>query len=229
MGGVGIHRSSFVPPPPAEVPVLMHDLCGWLNRSDIAPHVRHVMAYVQLGAIHPFVDGNGRLARWLWLATAPAGVARATVLGPLLLAISSHAARLHEVADALVRGALEPYADWLCESAERMAECVPRWHQDLDAAFAQVCAALQGAGLRADLATRCAHSFMLRPVVTEPEFQRMMGHAAARVRQNLATNLLSAGVLDSASATTSSVRSFVVQPVKSAWAAIARDVQGVRL
>ena len=57
----------FIPPPVKEVVDLMSGLERFLNDadSDINPLVRAYMAHYQFEAIHPFLDGNGRIGRVL--------------------------------------------------------------------------------------------------------------------------------------------------------------------
>jgi Fic family protein len=56
----------FEPPPAAEVAGLTGEMCAWL-RSDEASAtplvVRAAMAHLHVAVIHPWVDGNGRMAR----------------------------------------------------------------------------------------------------------------------------------------------------------------------
>lgn len=57
---------TFRPPPPIEVPFLMREFMYWVNKdSDIHPVLKSGIAHHQLAAIHPFIDGNGRVARAL--------------------------------------------------------------------------------------------------------------------------------------------------------------------
>lgn len=65
---VRIGGSEHLPPPPEEVPRRMKELVQWLARSevpDLHPVTVAAKAHVQFVSIHPFVDGNGRLARLL--------------------------------------------------------------------------------------------------------------------------------------------------------------------
>lgn len=56
----------YTPPPPGDVPALMHDLVAWLNTpSAIHPVLVGGIAQYQLVHIHPFLDGNGRTSRLL--------------------------------------------------------------------------------------------------------------------------------------------------------------------
>lgn len=57
---------SYTPPPAAEVPYLIEDLVNWINSDEtrqIHPIIKAGIIHYELARIHPFVDGNGRVAR----------------------------------------------------------------------------------------------------------------------------------------------------------------------
>ncbi len=58
---------TFRPPAPIEVPFLMREFLYWLNKDnlDIHPVLKAGIAHHELVRIHPFIDGNGRVARVL--------------------------------------------------------------------------------------------------------------------------------------------------------------------
>jgi Fic family protein len=58
-------RADFIPPPAAEVPALVDDLCTFLNRTDLPALVQAAIGHAQFETIHPFADGNGRVGRCL--------------------------------------------------------------------------------------------------------------------------------------------------------------------
>lgn len=63
--GSTIQTATFVPPPPEE---LMPNLDNWekfLQTRDLPPLVAVAIAHCQFEAIHPFLDGNGRVGRLL--------------------------------------------------------------------------------------------------------------------------------------------------------------------
>ena len=70
-GGVHVRREGtgeivYDGPDPELVPPLMKKLVTWLNEDDDTPRmVKAAMAHLNLVMIHPFSDGNGRMARAL--------------------------------------------------------------------------------------------------------------------------------------------------------------------
>ncbi len=68
-GQVGIVRGDgrivYQAPPAEQVPELMREVTDWLAEGDRNAHVvvRAAMAHLHVAAVHPFRDGNGRVAR----------------------------------------------------------------------------------------------------------------------------------------------------------------------
>jgi Fic family protein len=57
---------TFRPPPPIEVPFLMREFLYWVNKVDkdeIHPVLKAGIVHHEMVRIHPFIDGNGRVAR----------------------------------------------------------------------------------------------------------------------------------------------------------------------
>ena len=54
--------ADYVPPPADEVEPLMNDLVAFMARDDLHPVAQAAIAHVHFESIHPFNDGNGRLA-----------------------------------------------------------------------------------------------------------------------------------------------------------------------
>lgn len=61
------HEILYTPPRPSRVPSLMKEFVVWLNkkREFLSPIFIAGIAQIQLVNIHPFIDGNGRVARLL--------------------------------------------------------------------------------------------------------------------------------------------------------------------
>ncbi|MFH1827124.1 MAG: Fic family protein [bacterium] len=59
---------TFNPPPPIQIPFMIREFIYWINREnkdEIHPILKAGIAHHQLVYIHPFIDGNGRVARAL--------------------------------------------------------------------------------------------------------------------------------------------------------------------
>jgi Fic family protein len=57
---------SYTPPPAVEVPYLIEDLVNWINSEEARethPILKAGIIHYELARIHPFTDGNGRVAR----------------------------------------------------------------------------------------------------------------------------------------------------------------------
>jgi Fic family protein len=73
IGGMQMEHARFIPPPPSEVPRLMGELDRLIRyEPDPESHyqigilTRAPIIHAQFEAIHPFVDGNGRVGRLLF-------------------------------------------------------------------------------------------------------------------------------------------------------------------
>jgi Fic family protein len=65
IGGGTLNDAVFVPPPPHDMNVALSDLERFLHERDLPLLIRLGLAHYQFEAIHPFLDGNGRIGRLL--------------------------------------------------------------------------------------------------------------------------------------------------------------------
>jgi Fic family protein len=63
--GSTIATASYIPPPPGEIEPCLAAWEKFLNESRLPPLVTIALAHYQFEAIHPFLDGNGRVGRLL--------------------------------------------------------------------------------------------------------------------------------------------------------------------
>lgn len=80
--GCAIHEATFIPPPPNELKGALDALERYLHARNTLPTlVRLALIHYQFEAIHPFLDGNGRIGRLLITLLL---CADGTLPGPLL-------------------------------------------------------------------------------------------------------------------------------------------------
>lgn len=65
IGGSNLQNAVFVPPPPDPMADALTDLEHFLHDRDLPLLIQLALAHYQFEAIHPFLDGNGRIGRLL--------------------------------------------------------------------------------------------------------------------------------------------------------------------
>jgi Fic family protein len=109
----GFGRDPYRPPASAEVPALLKEITSWLGSGDLARHpvVRGAMAHLNLVSIHPFRDGNGRVARVVQSLV----LAKEGLLGPELVSIEPylgrHTREYYAVLEEVQGPAFDPHRD----------------------------------------------------------------------------------------------------------------------
>ena len=123
-GQVYIAGSEHVPPPGAAVPGRMEEYAGWLARSGaevgtgsgLHPVERAAHAHFWLVDIHPFVDGNGRLARLLMnLLLMQTGY-------PIAIIRNDDRAAYYAALEAGHQGRLQAFLVFVGEAVDRTAD-----------------------------------------------------------------------------------------------------------
>jgi Fic family protein len=118
--------STHVPSNPSDTPLHMRDLMAWLNGTSLSPLWKATVVHAWLTHIHPFHDGNGRIARLL----ANLVLIRAS-LPPLIVRASGDRGRYLDALNASDAGDILPLA-------RVFRQIVQRSVRDLeDPAFAQ--------------------------------------------------------------------------------------------
>jgi hypothetical protein len=136
---------AYVGPPHEDVPKLMDEVVRWLDRGDADAHVavRAAMAHLHVVSVHPFRDGNGRIARIVQSLV----LARDGMLAPEFVSIEEHLGRntdaYYTALQKVQGGSYQPERDagpWLqfCLDAhleqgrrrlQQIAEAAARWSE----------------------------------------------------------------------------------------------------
>jgi Fic family protein len=121
--GSTLATATYVPPPPGEVGPC---LAGWerfLHESELPPLVTIALAHYQFEAVHPFLDGNGRVGRLLITLFL---IERKILPTPLLYLSAFFEASRADYYDGLravsERGAWEDWVEYFLLGVARMSE-----------------------------------------------------------------------------------------------------------
>lgn len=201
--GCTLNDADFVPPPVNE----MHDALDVFEKylhwgNDYPPLVRLAFIHYQFEAIHPFLDGNGRIGRLLlslllvnWnLLPLPLLYLSAYFehhqqdYYDLLLAVSE-GGNWHEWVGFFLRGVAEQARDTIAR-AKRLQDLQLEWRQRLTQARASA------------LLLRLADSLFEAPVLTIPDAQRILGVRQYHSAQRNVEKLVVAGILQQAGEST---------------------------
>jgi Fic family protein len=87
--GCKIEDAYFLPPKAEQVPLYMKNLIAYLNEKQKNPLIQLAIGFAQFLIIHPFMDGNGRVAR----AIVPFFFRQKKILSAPILCISSYIKR----------------------------------------------------------------------------------------------------------------------------------------
>ncbi len=90
-GGAGAEAPLQLAPTPEMLPALLDDLCEFIDWSAPDPLAQAALVYAQLLTVHPFADGNRRLARVVSAAVAVRGGIPAEAMFPVFAMDHRHA------------------------------------------------------------------------------------------------------------------------------------------
>src|SRR5271156_4179041 len=115
--------ASFVPPPPDDVEPCLAAWEKFLHESDLPPLVTIALAHYQFEAIHPFLDGNGRVGRLLITLFL---IEREILPTPLLYLSAFFEAARRDYYDGLrgvsERGEWNEWLEYFLQGVARMSE-----------------------------------------------------------------------------------------------------------
>lgn len=121
--GSTIATASYIPPPPGEIEPCLAAWEKFLNESRLPPLVTIALAHYQFEAIHPFLDGNGRVGRLLITLFL---IERKILPTPLLYLSAFFEASRRDYYDGLrgvsERGAWNDWLEYFLLGVARMSE-----------------------------------------------------------------------------------------------------------
>lgn len=194
--GCNLNEADFVPPPVPEMHQALDAFEKYLHGEDAYPPLmRLAFIHYQFEAIHPFVDGNGRIGRLLislllvhWdLLPLPLLYLSAFFerhrqdYYDLLLAVSERGV-WRDWLLFFLRGVAEQARDAIIR-AKRLQDLRLEWHQRVSQARASA------------LLPRLVDSLFVSPLLTIPQAQRILGVRAYRSAKNNVEKLVEVGIL----------------------------------
>ena len=141
--GCTLNEATYVPPPPAELMACLDAWEGFLHDESLPPLVHAAIAHAHFEAIHPFLDGNGRVGRLLITLLL---VARGVLPSPLLyLSAYFEGTRESYYAHLLAMTERGEWEEWLryflrgvvlqsedaVQRIERLDDLLAGWRQEL--------------------------------------------------------------------------------------------------
>jgi len=121
--GSTLATASYIPPPPGEVEPCLAAWEKFLHQSQLPPLVTIALAHYQFEAIHPFLDGNGRVGRLLITLFL---IERQILPTPLLYLSAFFEASRRDYYDGLrdisERGAWNDWIEYFLLGVARMSE-----------------------------------------------------------------------------------------------------------
>jgi Fic family protein len=198
IGSVGatIETARFVPPPPEAMLNCMNDLEEYIHReSELPPLIRVALIHYQFEAIHPFLDGNGRIGRLLISLLLIAW----DLLPQPFLSLSEYIeSNRQEYYDRLLavsqRNEWEAWLVFFLTGLQKQAQG--------EIGKIEKLAGLR-AGYRSLVASERAHEkleaaidfFIANPIATIPYFQKLMGLGNYVTAQRYIEKLVKAGIV----------------------------------
>ena len=121
--GCTLANAAYVPPPPHEMMQALGEWEKFLHEKSLPPLVQVALAHYQFEAIHPFLDGNGRVGRLMITLFL---VERSILPAPLLYLSAFFEATRQDYYDRLrsitERGEWEAWLKYFLNGAARQAE-----------------------------------------------------------------------------------------------------------
>jgi Fic family protein len=176
--GCSLGEATYVPPPPAELMACLDPFERFLHDDSLPPLVHAGLTHAQFEAIHPFLDGNGRVGRLLiTLLLCEAGVLSQPLLY-LSVYFKRHRDRYYELLDRVRQtGDWEAWLAFFLQGVQETAENAAATARRLTERFAADRQRLATEGRKAGSALRVHEALQERPILSIPETRKRTGLA----------------------------------------------------
>lgn len=174
--GQGVSMARYVPPALAEMQDLLQDFNAYLEERPRTPNlVQAALLHYQFEAIHPFVDGNGRIGRLMIILHL---LERGSLSKPLLYLSAYFEQRRHSYYDHLLHvsesGEYNQWLEFFLEGVHMQSEDALRRGQALVSLREEYQATLQTVQATAHTFTLLDRLFQ-NPYITIPYAQNFLG------------------------------------------------------
>lgn len=228
--GSAIADASYVPPPPDRLMEVLGTWETFLHDRSLPPLVHASLAHAQFEAIHPFLDGNGRVGRLLITLLL---IERGILPAPLLYLSAFFEATRHEYYARLLAiteaGEWEEWLDYFLRGVADQAEDALRRIQRVDGLVAKWRERLAGTTSR--LPERALELFVENPFWSVGKLAERTG-VAFTTAQRAIDRLVSAGIVAAATENkrnrvycAKAILEILEQPVKSSAPATPASVR----
>ena len=184
----------YVPPPHELVPVLLDDLCAFIERDDLAPVAQAAIAHAQFENIHPFADGNGRVGRALIYAALRRRGEVANYIPPISLVLAAEPKAYVGGLGAYSLGNVSLWCGRFADATARAARQAERLAQTIEQRQEDWLERL-GQPRRDSAARQLVSALPAQPVIDVPVAQRLTGKSHVAIGNALA-QLEQAGIVN---------------------------------
>lgn len=182
-GAPGPDATRLLAPDAELVPDLVQDLFSFLARAHDCPITVSLVCHAQIGLIHPFCDGNGRMARLLGRWMLRSSLNAALAFDYYCTQVRSDPSRFGEAAASMMLGDLEPLRRLWSTACAQLPAAANAIGVALDVAAAE----LRSEGLSALKAQRILHLAARSLMISTPDLQRSFGLGLAGARRDFAS------------------------------------------
>jgi len=191
-----VYNASYVPPPVSEMVPALDALERYINRVEdqYPPLVRLAFVHYQFEAIHPFIDGNGRMGRLLiTLLLVDWGLLPLPLLY-LSAYFDRHRDRYCDLLQAVSEyGSWREWVDFFLDGVTQQANDANQRIKEIEDLQTDWEHRLSGLG-RSTASLRLAHSLLAAPILTIPQAQKLLGVTYPAAQKSV-ERLAQAGIL----------------------------------